>query len=236
MGRRLRATRRCAVSASRLIDRGDFAGATSSHSSKLIHGGLRYLPQGQIRLVYHALRERERLRRVTAPHLVSPIRFLFPFYAGRLPSGLAVRAGLMLYDLFARTPSAERHQRLRREAVHAMEPGLARQGLRGGAVYFDGFGDDARLTLENLVDTAIHGGAVMNYAEAVSFEHEHGRIVAASFATSKPVSIILYVRDASSMRRGRGWIAFARSDDPSARPAIRLTKGVHLVISAARLR
>src|ERR1700761_1334581 len=56
-----------------LIDRGDFAGATSSHSSKLIHGGLRYLPQGQIRLVYHALRERERLRRVTAPHLVRPI-------------------------------------------------------------------------------------------------------------------------------------------------------------------
>src|SRR5271163_1814145 len=68
-----------------LVDRGDFAGATSSHSSKLIHGGLRYLPQGQIRLVYHALRERERLRRLTAPHLVRPLRFLFPFYAGRRP-------------------------------------------------------------------------------------------------------------------------------------------------------
>ena len=60
-----------------LVDRGDFAGATSSHSSKLIHGGLRYLPQGQIRLVYQALRERERLRRLTAPHLVGPSGFCF---------------------------------------------------------------------------------------------------------------------------------------------------------------
>src|SRR6266571_2701758 len=60
-----------------LFDKGDFAGATSSRSSKLIHGGLRYLPQGQLRLVYEALHERERLRRITAPHLVHPIRFLF---------------------------------------------------------------------------------------------------------------------------------------------------------------
>src|ERR1700682_4622632 len=68
-----------------LIDKGDFAGATSSRSSKLIHGGLRYLPQGRPGLVYAALRERERLRHVTAPHLVHPIRFLFPFYRGRHP-------------------------------------------------------------------------------------------------------------------------------------------------------
>src|ERR1700675_1476721 len=66
-----------------LVDKGDFAGATSSRSSKLIHGGFRYLPQGQLRLVYTALRERERLHRVTAPHLVHPIRFLFPLYRGR---------------------------------------------------------------------------------------------------------------------------------------------------------
>ena len=66
-----------------MVDKGDFACATSSHSSKLIHGGLRYLPQGRLRLVYHALRERERLRHVTAPHLVRPLKFLFPFYRGR---------------------------------------------------------------------------------------------------------------------------------------------------------
>src|SRR5579863_4459867 len=81
-----------------LVDKGDFAGATSSRSSKLIHGGLRYLPQGQIRMVYQALSERERLRHLTAPHLVHPIRFVMPFYRGRRPARLALVAGLSLYD------------------------------------------------------------------------------------------------------------------------------------------
>src|SRR5579863_10698192 len=80
-----------------LIERGDFASATSSRSSKLIHGGLRYLPQGELRLVRTALAERERLRRVTAPHLVKPLKFLFPLYGGRGPGRLALGAGLWLY-------------------------------------------------------------------------------------------------------------------------------------------
>src|SRR5579864_7996503 len=104
-----------------LIDKGDFAGATSSRSSKLIHGGLRYLPQGRPGLVYAALRERERLRHVTAPHLVHPIRFLFPFYRGRHPGRLAVSAGLILYDFLAWMPRADRHQRLGNAAVHTLE-------------------------------------------------------------------------------------------------------------------
>src|ERR1700726_1919226 len=93
-----------------LIDQGDFAGQTSSRSSKLIHGGLRYLPQGQLRLVYEALRERELLTHLTAPHLVHPIDFLFPVYAGRTVSRLALWAGLFIYDWLARTPKARRHQ------------------------------------------------------------------------------------------------------------------------------
>src|SRR5260370_17191221 len=116
-----------------LIDKGDFAGATSSRSSKLIHGGLRYLPQGRPGLVYAALRERERLRHVSAPHLVHPIRFLFPFYRRRHPGRLAVSAGLMLYDFLAWMPRAERHQRLRNPAVHALEPSLKEAGLTGDA-------------------------------------------------------------------------------------------------------
>src|SRR6266446_2590859 len=82
-----------------LIDRGDFAGQTSSRSSKLIHGGLRYLPQGRLRLVYEALRERERLIRLTAPHLVRPLGFLFPVYDGLTVSRTALSAGLFIYDL-----------------------------------------------------------------------------------------------------------------------------------------
>src|SRR5271157_413213 len=120
-----------------LIDKGDFAGATSSRSSKLIHGGFRYLPQWQFRLVYTALRERERLHRLTAPHLVRPIRFLFPFYRGRGFSPLVVAAGMMLYDLLARTPRPERHSRLDPAGVRALEPALNPDGLRGGSLYYD---------------------------------------------------------------------------------------------------
>src|SRR5258708_33869343 len=100
-----------------LIDKGDFAGATSSRSSKLIHGGLRYLPQGRPGLVYAALRERERLRHASAPHLVHPIRFLFPFSRARHPECLAVSAGLMLSHFLACLPRAERHNRL---VIHAV--------------------------------------------------------------------------------------------------------------------
>src|ERR1700688_3069091 len=113
-----------------LIDKGDFAGATSSRSSKLIHGGFRYLPQGQLRLVYDALRERERLHRLTAPHLVRPIRFLFPLYRGRGFSPFVVAIGMMLYDLLAQTPREERHRRLGPGGVRALEPGLSPDGLR----------------------------------------------------------------------------------------------------------
>jgi len=104
-----------------LLDRGDFAGATSSRSSKLIHGGFRYLPQGQFRLVYSALRERERLRRRTAPHLVHPIRFLFPVYRGRGFGRFTMAMGLTLYDLLARTPHAEWHSNLNAAAVRELE-------------------------------------------------------------------------------------------------------------------
>src|SRR6202048_3635681 len=116
-----------------LVDRGDFAGETSSRSSKLIHGGLRYLPQGQLRLVRSALRERDRLRHLTAPHLVHPIRFLFPCYRGREPGKFSSWAGLVLYDLLARMPSTERHRRFSADATRDTEPLLSAAGLTGGA-------------------------------------------------------------------------------------------------------
>src|SRR5260370_7906697 len=163
-----------------LIDKGDFAGATSSRSSKLIHGGLRYLPQGRPGLVYAALRERERLRHVTAPHLVHPIRFLFPFYRGRHPGRLAVSAGLMLYDFLAWVPRAERHQRLGNPAVHTLEPSLKEDGLNGGALYYDAWADDARLTLENAPDAACHRPAVANYLPPQAFSRPRQRIGAAA--------------------------------------------------------
>jgi glycerol-3-phosphate dehydrogenase len=218
-----------------LVDRGDFAGATSSHSSKLIHGGLRYLPQGRMRLVYHALRERERLRRLTAPHLVGPIRFLFPFYAGRRPGRWAVSAGLVLYDLFARTPRPERHRKLGANSVREVEPALEDKGLRGGALYYDGWGDDARLTIENIVDVGMHGGVVVNYAEVESLTHRDGRVASAR-VRDRESGALIEMRARCFVNAAGPWLDRIRvMDEPAARPSVRLTKGVHLVISATRL-
>jgi glycerol-3-phosphate dehydrogenase len=218
-----------------LVDKGDFACATSSHSSKLIHGGLRYLPQGQLRLVYHALRERERLRHLTAPHLVRPLKFLFPFYRGRRPSRTTVCAGLILYDLFARTPPPERHRRLGRNQVQQCEPGLEPDGLAGGAIYLDAAGDDARITLENLLDAAYQGAAVANYVKVESFARS-GQRIAALCARDIESGARFEIRARLFVNAAGPWADDVRRlDDGGCGPLLRLTKGVHVVVESLHL-
>jgi glycerol-3-phosphate dehydrogenase len=218
-----------------LIERGDFAGATSSRSSKLIHGGLRYLPQGELRLVRTALTERERLRRVTAPHLVKALRFLFPLYRGRGPGRIALGAGLWLYDLLARTPRAERHRRIDRAHALSAEPMLDPVGLAGGAFYYDAGGDDARLTIENALDAAAHGAAIANYVELERFSHAGGRVAAAG-VRDRLGGERFELRARLFVNAAGAWADDVRRlDDPAAAPSVRLTKGVHLVIGRERL-
>ena len=218
-----------------MVDQGDFACATSSHSSKLIHGGLRYLPQGQLRLVYHALRERERLRHVTAPHLVRPREFLFPFYRGQHPSRTAVRAALFLYDLFARTPPAEKHRRLAGEEVRRCEPALAGEGLAGGAIYLDATGDDARITLENVLDAAYHGAAVANYVTVEGCSHA-GQRLAALYVREAETGAPFELRARVFINAAGPWVdEIRRLDERECKPSVRLSKGVHLVIESSHL-
>ena len=218
-----------------LVEAGDFAGATSSRSSKLIHGGFRYLPQWQFGLVYHALRERERLRRRTAPHLVHPIRFLFPIYQGRGFDRFTMSIGLWLYDLFARTRWSERHRMLGVKATKGQEPLLASGGLTAAAFYYDACADDARITLENALDAALHGAAVTNYTLLEGFARDADRVVAArvhDVVNDERVEIRarLYVNAAGP------WVDdIRRMDDPTAQPSVRLTKGVHLVFPTSAL-
>ncbi|MBV8362081.1 MAG: glycerol-3-phosphate dehydrogenase/oxidase [Deltaproteobacteria bacterium] len=218
-----------------MVDKGDFACATSSHSSKLIHGGLRYLPQGQLRLVYHALRERERLRHITAPHLVHPIKFLFPFYRGRRPSRTAVYAGLIFYDLFARTPPAEKHRRLSRNEVSRCEPALEPEGLTGGAIYLDATGDDARITLENVLDAAYHGAAVANYVTVEGVAHA-GQGIAALYARDVESGAPIELRARAFVNAAGPWVEqIRRMDEQGCEPLVRLTKGVHIVVESSHL-
>jgi glycerol-3-phosphate dehydrogenase len=160
-----------------LVDKSDFASGTSSVSSKLIHGGLRYLEHGQFRLVYEALSERRLLLR-NAPHLVRPLRFLLPFYRdSRLPLWKGM-AGLWMYDLLAGRQNLAKSRRLTLKSMQAEVPGLRAKDLLGAAEYYDAQMDDARLCLE-VVQTAWHCGAtVANYVVAIGFERRNGIIEA----------------------------------------------------------
>jgi glycerol-3-phosphate dehydrogenase len=218
-----------------LVEAGDFAGATSSRSSKLIHGGFRYLPQWHFLLVYHALRERERLRRLTAPHLVRPIRFLFPIYKGRGFGRLTMDIGLWLYDIFARTAWSERHRVLNSKETLQREPALATSNLTGAALYYDAWADDARITFENVLDAGLHRAAVANYIAVDSLAKESGRIVSArvrDLINDKRIEL----RARHYVNAAGPWVDDIRKmDDPAARPSVRLTKGVHLVFPISAL-
>src|SRR2546428_13926164 len=132
-----------------LVDKGDFGGGTSSHSSRLIHGGLRYLEQRAFRLVLEASRERRGLLRV-APHLVRPLAFLFPAYRGARVPAWRLRAGPWLDDLLAAFRNVRAHRWLGRKAVLRGEAGLRERGLIGAGPYYDAAADDARLLLATL--------------------------------------------------------------------------------------
>jgi len=148
-----------------LVDKGDFASGTTSRSSKLIHGGLRYLEMFQLGLVREALRERETLRAL-APHLVRPLPFLVPIYTGSSKSLIKVRIGLRLYDWLTPGRDRERYRVLGALDALALEPGLQIDGMRGAGYYFDDLlVYPERLCLENALSAMRHGARVANYTE-----------------------------------------------------------------------
>ena len=134
-----------------LLERGDLACGTSSRSSKLVHGGIRYLETGQLRLVREALRERALLLRL-APEFVRPLPFLIPHYRGEGRSRLAVRAGLALYAAFAGRHSLAAHGAVGAAETLALEPALEQQGLLGASLYWDAQMDDAPLCVAVAAD------------------------------------------------------------------------------------
>ena len=152
-----------------LVERDDFASGTSSRSSRLVHGGVRYLEHGHIRLVFESSRER-RLLLALAPHLVRPLAFTWPVYRGARVPLWKVRAGLTLYDALSLFRNA-RHHALNRGAVLAAEPALSPDGLLGGARYWDAATDDARLTLASALAAREAGASVANHVSVVSGIH-----------------------------------------------------------------
>ncbi len=218
-----------------LIEKGDFASGTSSKSSKLIHGGIRYLQMGDFRLVRTACRERDLLRRRLAPHLVQPLPFLFPVYEGDPVGLVALTAGMWLYDLLAAFRNIRRHRMLSKRRILAAEPHLRSAGLHGAAFYYDCITDDARLTLETVLAAEAEGALATNYVELRSFIKKDGRIAGATVGNQ--LTGDEFVIHARTLVNATGpWADHVRRiDDPTVRPCLRLTKGVHLIVPRQRV-
>ncbi|HYG82891.1 MAG TPA: FAD-dependent oxidoreductase, partial [Pyrinomonadaceae bacterium] len=148
-----------------LLDKGDVSSGTTAASTRLIHGGLRYLEHGEVGLVRESLRERETLLRTVAPHLVRPLPMLVPVYAGRRRGALTIRAGMLAYDLLSASKSLPRHRMLTAAEARAHAPGLEAEGLRGAALFYDAQVEYAeRLAVENALAARARGATVITYA------------------------------------------------------------------------
>lgn len=210
-----------------IVEQGDWAGATSSASSKLIHGGLRYLESYDFKLVRKALRER-RLLLKNAPHRIWPLRFGIPVYANSRVGPLRLNVGLTLYDFLAGSLSADfSHQHFKREAFTEHFPALKVDALRSGYTYTDAQTDDTRLVLE-LIAGAMQAGAVcVNYCKLTGLLEEQGQVRGAS--VQDQISQTTEKIQARQIVNTTGqWIAASEQG----RNWCRLSKGVHLVMPA----
>lgn len=218
-----------------LIEAVDLASGTSSRSSKLVHGGLRYLEQLQFGLVFESVNERQVLQNI-APHLVHPLGFLFPIFEHSPVKLTKLRLGLMVYDGMCLFRSPKLHTHLSSSKMAAQAPNLNRDKLQGGPLYYDCMTDDARLTLESALDAQNAGALLLTHAKVTGMERdEAGRITGVKVvdqlgpqARTQPA----VVRCASVLNATGPWTDTTRG---SAKPLLRTTKGVHIVVPSARI-
>jgi glycerol-3-phosphate dehydrogenase len=221
-----------------LVEGRDWAAGTSSASSKLVHGGLRYLENWRFGLVRKSLLERQRLLRL-APHQVRPLRFVIPLYTGDRVGRRKLAAGLRLYDLLAGgRRELPPHRALGRGAVLQQAPWLATEGLIGGFDYGDGVMDDARLVMEVVAAGVDAGVVAVNHVPAERLLiHEgevHGAIVrdgAAGGGPADPSSAeAIEVRASVVVNCAGPWAPGLLPDSARRRPLVRYNKGIHLVM------
>jgi glycerol-3-phosphate dehydrogenase len=211
-----------------LVEKHDFGSGTTSGSTRLIHGGLRYLETGDFALVRLDLREREILLRI-APHLVKPLPFLLP-----LPKSLfgrtRLRIGMWLYDILSYDKSLPRHRILSPAELHAAEPGLDTSRFHGAAVFYDAqCASPERLALENAIDAHEHGAFVQNYAEVVGGIHEGDRLVGVTVKKTS-TGLTRELRGRVIVNASGPWFdrVAARVEPSSPAPRLRTTKGIHI--------
>ena len=216
-----------------LVEMQDFAGGTSSRSTKLIHGGLRYLKQFELKLVAESGRERAVVYE-NGPHVTKPVRMLLPIYQGGTYGRLTASIGLSLYDLLAGVHKEDRKCMLTKSDTLEIEPLLKREGLIGAGYYVEYVTDDARLTIEVLKEAAVRGAMAVNYAQVIDVLYEQEKAVGVKVQDRLTGKI--YDVYAKKIINATGpWVDTIREHDRSLEgKKLRLTKGVHLVFDQAK--
>ncbi|TVP53538.1 MAG: glycerol-3-phosphate dehydrogenase/oxidase [Gemmatimonadales bacterium] len=214
-----------------LVEKSDFGAGTSSRSSKIIHGGVRYLEYLQFGMVRESARERRTLLAM-APHLVHPLPFLYPVFGGE--SFLKIRAGLFLFDFLAGSPKGERSRRLSAAETRQRLPGL-RDPLKGAVLYPEYLTDDARFTLANVEGAAELGAVVMNHVEATGFVRAGGRVVGARVRDHETDEEFMVEAEVTVNATGP-WAqeTLTRSELPTPKRIIP-SKGIHILLRRDRL-
>jgi glycerol-3-phosphate dehydrogenase len=213
-----------------LVDKGDVGAGTTSRSTRLVHGGLRYLERLEVPLVRESLRERETLLRI-APHLVHPLSFLLPIYEEHKRRPAVIRVGMMAYDALSLDKSLDRHRMLSRDEALRREPGLRADGLRGAAAYYDAQAAyPERLALENALDARRHGAVVLPYMRVTGLERTHERVTGVTLHDELH-AIDYRARGALVVNATGPWVdELLAGAQPRDQRLIGGTKGSHLVV------
>lgn len=216
-----------------LVEMQDFAAGTSSRSTKLVHGGLRYLKQFEIKMVADVGKERKIVYE-NAVHVTKPEWMLLPFHDGGTFGPISTSAGLRLYDYLAGVKPEERRKMLSPDETLMIEPLLKSDGLRGSGYYVEYRTDDARLTIEVIKKAAENGAICVNYVKAESFIYHHGKI--AGVHAVDQISGSHVIINAKKVVNATGpWVDDVRSNDTIDNGKhLKLTKGVHIVVDQSR--
>jgi glycerol-3-phosphate dehydrogenase len=212
-----------------LVEQGDFGSGTSSWSSKLVHGGLRYLKTGQWRLTLESVRERQRLLR-EAPGLITPQKFLMPIYRGSKPGKLTMRLGIWLYDRMAGNTGASW---LEAEELLKLEPDLRRDGLLGAMQYMDAGTDDARMVLRLILEAVAEGATAMSYVKVRELLREGERIVGVHLQDAETAEL-KDIRAGVVINATGAW-ADRLPGAPASGPKLRPLRGSHFIFAQAKL-